>query len=89
MKLTNDYLLDCGFPVDVEMNCSVHYWKDDLFEIIDYTEVNPEENLGWDLIIFGLNGSYGHSKLIANTDDLDKIKKLLEIFNIDPQKYFK
>ena len=60
-----------------------------MFEIIDYTEVNPEENLGWDLIIFGLNGSYGHSKLIANTDDLDKIKKLLEIFNIDPQKYFK
>ena len=89
MKLTNEYLLDCGFKCDVEMNLSVHYWKDKRIEIIDSTEVDPEKNLGWELIIFGPDGGYGDIELIANTDDLGKIKKLLEIYNINYNNYFK
>ena len=89
MELTNDYLLDCGFKVDVEMNFSVHYWKDDLFELVDSSEVDPEKDLGWELIIFGPKGTYGDVKLIANTNDLEKIKQLLEIYNINPNNYFK
>lgn len=84
-----EYLINCGFEYDVEMNLSVHFWKDKKFEIIDNTEVNPDENLGWELIIFGPKGGYGDCELIANVDDLDKIKKLLELYNINPQNYFK
>ena len=89
MQITNEYLQDCGFKCDVEMNLSVHYWKDKRIEIIDNTEVNPEENLGWELIIFGLKGGYGDCELIAHTNDIDKMKKLLEIYNINPNNYFK
>ena len=89
VKITNDYLRNCGFDGDVEMNLSVHYWKDERFEIIDNTEVNPDENLGWELIIFGPKGGYDDCELIAHTDDLDKMKKLLELYNINPQNYFK
>ena len=89
MKINNEYLRNCGFECDVEMNLSVHYWKDNRFEIIDNTEVNPNEDLGWELIIFGPKGGYGDCELIAHTDDLDKMKKLLELYNINPQNYFK
>lgn len=41
-----EYLINCGFECDVEMNLSVHFWKDKKFEIIDSTEVNPDKNLG-------------------------------------------
>lgn len=88
-KITNEYLQSCGFECDVEMNFSVHYWKDDILELIDSSEVDPEKNLGWALIIFGPKGGYGDCELIAHTDDLDKIKKLLELYNINPQNYFK
>lgn len=84
-----EYLINCGFECDVEMNLSVHFWKDKKFEIIDSTEVNPDKNLGWELIIFGPKGGYGDCELIAHTDDLDKMKKLLELYNINPQNYFK
>lgn len=89
MKINSDYLINCGFECDVEMNLSVHFWKDDVFEIIDCTEVNPEKNLGWELIIFGPTKGYGDCVLIAHTDDLDQIKALLEIYNINPKNYFK
>jgi len=89
MKISNEYLQECGFEYDVEMNLSVHYWKDKRIEIIDSTEVNPEKDLGWTLIIFGLEDNYGDCELIAHTDDLDKMKKLLEIYNINPNNYFK
>ena len=89
MKITNDYLLDCGFKIDVEMNFSVHYWKDKSFELVDSTEVNPEKNLGWHLIIFGSSEIYSDCELIAHTDDLDRIKQLLTIYGIDVNKYFK
>jgi len=90
MKITDDYLLSCGFEYDVEMNLSVHYWKDNVFELVDYTEVDKtNSNLGWTLIIFGPKRNYGDCELIAHIDDLDKIKKFLEIYNINPEKYFK
>lgn len=90
MKITNDYLLSCGFECDVEINLAVHYWKDNVFELVDSTEVDKtNSNLGWTLIIFGPMGGYGDCELIAHTDDLDKIKKFLEIYNINPEKYFK
>lgn len=71
------------------MNLSVHYWKDDRLEIIDNTEVNPEKNLGWELIIFEQKRNYSSCELIAHTDDIEKMKKLLEIYNINPNNYFK
>ena len=89
MKISNDYLRECGFDCDVEMNLSVHYWKDKRFEIIDNTEVNPEKDLGWELIIFGPKGGYGDCELIAHTDDIEVMKKLLEIYNINPNNYLK
>jgi len=89
MKISNEYLQNCGFKCDVEMNLSVHYWKDELIEIIDNTEVNPEKDLGWELIIFGPKGRYVNAELIAHTNNLDQIKKLLEIYNINPNNYFK
>lgn len=89
MKLSNEYLQECGFSSEIEMNFSVHYWKDNNFEIVDCTEVNPNKDLGWSLIIFGSKGGYGDCQLIAHTDDLNKIKTLLELYNINPQNYFK
>ena len=89
VKITNDYLQSCGFECDVEMNLSVHYWKDKVLELIDSSEVDPERNLGWELIIFGPEGGYGDVELIAHTDDLEKIKQLLTIYDINPNNYFK
>lgn len=90
MQLTFDYLRECGFEVDVEMNLSSHFFKDDSFELINFEGMDFERDCDWELIIFGLKDkSYGGVRLIAHTDDLDKIKTLLTLFDIDPNKYFK
>lgn len=90
MKLTHEYLSDCGFECDVEMNFTVHYWKDDTFELIDLSEIGNEYECNWELIIFSTKDkSYGNVRLIAHTDELDKIKVLLDLFDIDSKKYFK
>ena len=90
MKITSDYLVDCGFSCDVEMNLSVHFWKDESFEIIDFSSMDFEKDCDWELIIFGLKDkSYGNVRLIAHTDDLETIKQLLQLYNINPNNYFK
>ena len=90
MKITNDYLKLCGFKCDVEMNLSAHFWKDDSFEIIDYSSMNLGRDTTWELIIFGTKArNYGDVRLIANTDDLDKMKLFLNAYDINPDKYFK
>lgn len=49
-----------------------------------------ERDCDWELIVFGeKNKGYGDVRLIAHTDDLDKIKQLLTIYDINPNKYFK
>ena len=49
-----------------------------------------EKDCDWELIIFGLKDkSYGNVRLIAHTDDLETIKQLLQLYNINPNNYFK
>lgn len=91
MKINNEYLQECGFECDVEMNLSVHYWKDDLFELIDFQDTDVERTYDWDLIIFSpdTNSRYGNLLLIAAVEDIETVKQLLEIYNINPNNYFK
>lgn len=90
MKVDSNYLIQCGFDCDVEMNLSAHFWKDDSFEIISLEEMDFERDCDWELIIFGKNDhSYGKVRLIAQTDDLEVMKKLLELYEINPKNYFK
>lgn len=90
MKVNGDYLIKCGFECDVEMNLSVHYWKDNVFEIISFEEMDFERENDWELIIFSeKDRSYGNVRLIAHTDDLEIMKQLLQLYNINPKNYFK
>ena len=90
MKIDHEYLIKCGFECDVEMNLSVHYWKDDVFEIISFEEMDFERENDWELIIFSeKDRSYGNVRLIAHTDDLEIMKQLLQLYNINPKNYFK
>lgn len=90
MKLTSKYLIDCGFECDVEMNLSTHFWKDDTFEIINLEAMDFEHDCDWELIIFGLNDhGYGKTRLIAQADELETVKQLLKLYDINPNNYFK
>ena len=90
MKLTSKYLIDCGFECDVEMNLSAHFWKDDSFELVNFERMDFEHDCDWELVIFGLHDrGYGNVRLIAHTDNLDIMKELLKLYDINPNKYFK
>lgn len=49
-----------------------------------------ERENDWELIIFSeKDRSYGNVRLIAHTDDLEIMKQLLQLYNINPKNYFK
>ena len=90
MKITSNYLIENNFKCDVEINLSAHFWKDDSFELIDLSSMDFEKECDWELIIFSLkNKSYGDVRLIAHTDEIETIKELLKLYDINPNNYFK
>ena len=89
MEITFEYLKKCGFKVDVEMNLSAHFFKDESFELINFEGMDFPRDSDWELIIFSSGHSkYAHCKLIAEVDNLDKVKTLLKMYGINPDDYF-